>query len=109
VKRKWNGATWRPLVADGGVLAAGSPDLPSSSPLRLPLWDPAHHSARIALAAVNYAQGARREGFLKAGDQVNPAGWIKAICHRAALDPPLKTGLNVPGMSQAPEGGTEVC
>jgi PKD repeat protein len=31
------------------------PDLPSSSPLRLPLWDPAQHSARIALAAVNYA------------------------------------------------------
>jgi hypothetical protein len=31
------------------------PDLPSSSPLRLPLWDPTRHSARIALAAVNYA------------------------------------------------------
>jgi hypothetical protein len=31
------------------------PDLPAGSPLRLPPWDPAHHSARIALAAVNYA------------------------------------------------------
>jgi PKD repeat protein len=31
------------------------PDLPASTPLRLPLWDPAHHSARIALAAINYA------------------------------------------------------
>jgi hypothetical protein len=31
------------------------PGLPASSPLRLPSWDPAHHSARIALAAINYA------------------------------------------------------
>jgi hypothetical protein len=30
-------------------------DLPASTPLRLPPWDPAHHSARIALAAINYA------------------------------------------------------
>jgi hypothetical protein len=31
------------------------PDLPPGSPLRLPPWDPAHHSGRIALAAINYA------------------------------------------------------
>jgi hypothetical protein len=39
-----------------------------------------------------WEEAARREGFLKAGDQVNLAGWIKATCNRTALDPPSKPG-----------------
>jgi PKD repeat protein len=38
-----------------GLATALPPDLPASAPLRLPPWDPSHHSARIALAAVNWA------------------------------------------------------
>jgi PKD repeat protein len=42
-----------------GLVTALPPDLPAATPLRLPPWDPAHHSARIALAAINWAaQGA---------------------------------------------------
>jgi hypothetical protein len=51
-----------------------------------------------------WEEAARREGFLKAGDVVNLAGWIKATCHRAALDQRSGADSNVPGMSQAPEG-----
>ena len=51
-----------------------------------------------------WEEAARREGFLKAGDEVNLAGWIKATCHRAALSTAPKVDLNVPGMSQGPEG-----
>jgi hypothetical protein len=38
-----------------GLVTALPPDLPAGTPLRLPPWDPGHHSARIALAAINWA------------------------------------------------------
>jgi PKD repeat protein len=37
------------------LVTALPPDLPASAPLRLPPWDPSHHSGRIALAAINWA------------------------------------------------------
>jgi hypothetical protein len=50
------------LSLDGGpwgLVTALPPDLPAALPLRLQPWDPSHHSARIALAALNWAaQGA---------------------------------------------------
>jgi hypothetical protein len=51
-----------------------------------------------------WEEAARREGFLKAGEGVNLAGWIKATCHRAALDQRSGAASNVPGMSQALRG-----
>jgi len=43
-----DGAAWE-------LVTALPPDLPASAPLRLPSWDPSHHTARIALAALNWA------------------------------------------------------
>jgi hypothetical protein len=46
------------LSLDGGpwaLVTALQPDLPAATPLRLPPWDPGYQSARIALAAVNWA------------------------------------------------------
>jgi PKD repeat protein len=43
-----DGAAW-------GLVTALPPDLPASTPLRLPPWDSSHHTARIALAALNWA------------------------------------------------------
>ncbi len=43
-----DGAPW-------GLVTALPPDLPAGAPLRLPPWDSNHHSARIALAAINWA------------------------------------------------------
>ena len=53
-----------------------------------------------AASRSRWEQAARREGFLKAGDQVNLAGWIKATCNRATSPEPARPGVNVPGMSQ---------
>jgi PKD repeat protein len=58
------------------------PDLPSSSPLRLPLWDPAHHSARIALAAVNWAA----QGPLSAPLALSFSASVRRDLHRALGD-----------------------
>jgi hypothetical protein len=37
------------------LVTALPPDLPTGTPLRLPPWDPSHHSARISVAALNWA------------------------------------------------------
>jgi hypothetical protein len=60
------------------------PDLPSSSPLRLPLWDPAHHSARIALAAVNWAA----QGPLSTPLAVAFPATVHAYLHKVFRDAP---------------------
>jgi PKD repeat protein len=38
-----------------GLVTTLPPDLPAGTPLRLPPWDSSRHSARIALAAINWA------------------------------------------------------